>query len=91
MGFKVFEKPFCYDGIPTASRVALSSGPERMRKQHNSKVAKVTLSIIEIFKSFFGLILGSSSLLGALVLFTAFLVSFFFAIYQFNLWQVSLA
>ena len=86
MGFPVGEFPACYNGTPTGSIIPLTTGRRDKPKSNLGKVNKITATAAD-------LITGLARLapkFGGLLLVLSVMVTVFYAMYMFNLWQVSL-
>ena len=86
MGFPVGEFPACYNGTPTASIIPLTTGRRDRPKSNLGKVNKVTATV----GSFFSGMARLAPKFGGLCLVLAVMVTVFYAMYMFNVWQISL-
>ena len=86
MGFTVGEFPACYNGTPTASIIPLAAGNRGKPKSNLGKVNKVAVTAAGFFKG----IVRLAKPLGALMFVLALMITVFYALYMFNIWQVSL-
>ena len=86
MGFTVGEYPACYNGTPTGSIIPLSAGRRDRPKANLGKVNKITMTAYD----FLGGIARLAPKFGGVCLALALMVTVFYGMYMFNIWQVSL-
>ena len=84
MGFKVSEEPFCFNGVPTAEILKLNQVKRGWKNKKNQ--ATVDRTMWQSFTMF-----GSNlKLLATILFYTSLAATFFYAFYEFNLWQIRL-
>jgi uncharacterized membrane protein (DUF106 family) len=85
MGFKVNENvPFCYNGVPTADILKLNQVKRGWKNKKNQ--ATVDITFFESLKMF----LSNFKLLAMIFFYGALIATFFYAFYEFNVWQIRL-
>ena len=83
MGFKVFDPPKCYNGVPLGQTLQLQPNTNFSRRS-NRGIVSITWS--ELFNGIKQVFWYTPKVLSILMVIVAFLISCLFGFYQFNLW-----
>ena len=87
MGYPVYREPFCYNGVPTASRIRAGSNREEgwqpggSGKSNTSVIAMTLVEAIVAFAS-------QTRAIGFYFFYMSLIIMAIYAVYIFNVWQI---